>query len=165
MHKSFLARILLLAAFVLIPSCVEGSDGPSANDPQAVDTEGEAMAGDEFAGSREIGAANVAPTGAGTSLGAEDCTSGMLCLWRGKYFEGEMLPLVPFYDCQKLTVYAFSNATSSWCNQSSGVWTLYRDGDCTGGKFHAPSGQCAGQMSDLYWDNQVSAVCYGSGCP
>lgn len=35
MRKSLLPGILLLTAFVLIPSCVDGSADPSANDPEA----------------------------------------------------------------------------------------------------------------------------------
>jgi hypothetical protein len=38
MRKSLLARIPLLTAFVLVPSCVEGLDEPPADDPRPVDT-------------------------------------------------------------------------------------------------------------------------------
>jgi Peptidase inhibitor family I36 len=164
MHKSFLARILLLAAFVLIPSCMEGLDGPSANDPQTVDTEGEAMAGDETAGSREIGTANVVPTGSGTTSAASDCHLERLCLWRGKNFEGEMLPLVKYDKCQNLSVYAFGGATSSWFNHWNGLWTLYDGVNCTGPRFQAPSGQRAAEMPYI-WDNNISSVCHGPDCP
>lgn len=164
MHKSSPARILLLTAFVLIPSCVEGSDGPSANDPQTADTEGEAMAGDETADSGELGAANVAPTGTVTTLGAWDCNADRLCLWRGIDFQGDRLELVPFNQCQNLGVYGFINATSSWFNRWSGLWTLYTDDNCKGSRFQATDGQSAAQMS-AFWDNNIQSVCHGSGCP
>lgn len=164
MHKSFLAGIMLLTAFALIPSCVEGSDGPSANDPQAVDTEGEAMAGDEAAASSEFGAPSVAPTGSVTTLGAWDCNSDRLCLWSGTSFQDVRLDLVPFNQCQNLGAYGFNNATRSWFNRWSGLWTLYTEGNCTGSRFQATDGQSASQMS-TFWDKNISSVCHGSGCP
>jgi hypothetical protein len=164
MRNSFVTGILFLIASFVIPSCVEGSDGPSANDPRAVDTEGESMAGDEAAGSRELESADVAaPSPSITILGAWDCNADRLCLWSEQQFQGARLELVPF-GCQNLGAYGFNNATSSWFNRWSGLWTLYTDGNCTGSRFQATDGQSAAQMS-AFWDNNISSVCHGSGCP
>jgi hypothetical protein len=164
MYKSFLSPILLLTAFVLIPSCVEGPDGPSATDPQTIGTEGEAMAGDEAEDSGELGAANVAPTGTVTTLGAWDCNADRLCLWSDTNFQGARLELVPLNQCQNLGAYGFNNTTRSWFNRWSGLWTLYTDGNCTGSRFQATDGQSAFQMS-TFWDKNISSICHGSGCP
>lgn len=164
MRKSLLARIPLLTAFVLVPSCVEGSDEPSESEPQAIDTEGEAMAGDEATGSDEIGAAKAAPTG--TSSAASDCDENKLCLWRLPDFAGERLELKPSLaaGCRGLGPYDFGNATSSWRNRSDRGWRLYTQAYCKGDRFIAPSGERAAGMSD-YWDNNIQSVCYGPDCP
>lgn len=166
MSKSLLARIPLLTAFALIPSCVEGSDEPSADDLQTVDTEGEAIIGDEATGSLEIGAANAARTGSGTSSAAADCTDNKLCLWRLPDFAGERLELKPSLaaGCRGLGPYDFGNATSSWRNRSDRGWRLYTEAHCKGDRFVAPSGQTSAGMSD-YWDNNIYSVCFGPDCP
>jgi hypothetical protein len=155
MPKPFLARILLLAAFALIPSCVD--------DPQTVGTEDEAIAGDETAGSRELGAANAAPTVAGV---ASDCGDNRLCLWRLPHFEGERQGLAPglLGECRPLGPYNFVNSTSSWFNRSDKRWTLYTNSDCTGYSFVALSGERAAEMGDR-WNNNIASVCYGPECP
>lgn len=162
MRKSFLPGILLLTASVLLPSCVDSSDDPSATDPLAVDTADEPMAGDEAAGSREPEAAGVAPTGPITQ-GRWDCADGKLCLWQDAGFNGYKVGFVGG-GCQGLGPYGMAQQASSWFNRDNVVWTLYRDKGCQGAKFHAYPGAYAGQMS-AYWDDELSSICRGSGCP
>lgn len=152
MRNRVLSVGVAILALSSLPSC-------------ATDPADEATAADEAAeDSRELGAASVASTDSGTTLGVWDCPPDRLCLWDGTSFQGTRLDLVIYNPCQNLGNYAFNNATSSYFNRWSGLWTLYTDPYCTGSRFQVPDGQSAAQMAN-FWNNNISSVCRGSGCP
>lgn len=167
MRKSFLSGILLLTASVLLPSCVDSSDDPSATDPLAVATEDNPLAGDETAGSRELEPAGEGPTGP-ISFTAWDCGDNKLCLWDLPGFDNVNGYKVGLSGggCHNLGGWGMNDRASSWFNRDSVIWTLYRDHNCQGSsaKLRVNPGERAGQMAP-YWDNNLSSACRGSGCP